>query len=313
MVKQSLLQVCTYNMRGFKTSKVSYISDLISSFSIVFLVEHWLSNKQLSDLSGYSIHAVSAINDNVLLHGRPSGGCAVLYPDCYNKNAKLIVTKSNRLCAIRIESNNKLMYCFCVYMPCDINDLRNIAEYESILLEISTLCIKHSVQYMCLLGDMNTELSRCTSKTLTRFIEHESLYITLNHSCADVSYTCCNSHNNVFSTIDYIFISQNLCDYVVKYCSLCDEIDNQSDHVPLVLAINIVSETEHMKVSTEIHAPRKVWNRTNSEHINDYRMRLDDCLLSFTLPFDCLQCTDLVCTNNEHVESVQILHGNIIS
>ena len=64
MVKQSLLQVCSYNMRGFNNSKVSYISDLISRFSIVFLVEHWLSNKQLSDLSthfpGYSIHGVSA-------------------------------------------------------------------------------------------------------------------------------------------------------------------------------------------------------------------------------------------------------------
>ena len=42
-------------------------------------------------------------------------------------------------------------------------------------------------------------------------------------------------------------------------------------------------------------------------------MRLENCLLSFTLPFDCLQCTDLVCTNNEHVESVQTLHDNIIS
>ena len=68
-----------------------------------------------------------------------------------------------------------------------------------------------------------------------------------------------------------------------------------------------------MNVSKKIYVPRKVWNRTNSEYINDYRMRLDDCLLSFTLPFDCLQCTDLVCTNNEHVESVQILYDNIIS
>ena len=42
-------------------------------------------------------------------------------------------------------------------------------------------------------------------------------------------------------------------------------------------------------------------------------MRLDECLLFFTLPFDCLQCIDLVCTNDEHVESVQILHDNIIS
>ena len=49
-------------------------------------------------------------------------------------------------------------------------------------------------------------------------------------------------------------------------------------------------------------------NRANSEHINDYRMRLDDCLLSFRLSFDCLQCTDLACTNNDYVEFVQILH-----
>ena len=76
------------------------------------------------------------------------------------------------------------MYYFCLYMPCDINDLSNIDEFKSILSEISTLCIKHSVQYMCLVCDMNTDLSRCTSwltKALTRFIEHESLYITLNH------------------------------------------------------------------------------------------------------------------------------------
>ena len=77
------------------------------------------------------------------------------------------------------------------------------------------------------------------------------------------------------------------------------------------MALNIESETELMNVSKKIYAPRKVWNRTNSEHINDYRIRLDDCL--FTLTFDCLQCTDLVCTNNEHVESVQILHDNILS
>ena len=52
------------------------------------------------------------------------------------------------------------MYYLCVYMPCDINDLRNIDEYEYLLLEISTLCIKHCFQYMCLLGDMNTDLSQ---------------------------------------------------------------------------------------------------------------------------------------------------------
>ena len=71
---------------------------------------------------------------------------------------------------------------------------------------------------MCFLGDMNAYLSRRNSwhtKALNKFIEHEDLYITLNHSCADVSYTYCNTYNNIFSTIYHIFISQNLCDYML--------------------------------------------------------------------------------------------------
>ena len=30
-------------------------------------------------------------------------------------------------------------------------------------------------------------------------------------------------------------------------------------------------------------------------------------------PYDCLHCTDLLCTNNKHIESIQLLHDNIIS
>ena len=94
---------------------------------------------------------------------------------------------------------------------------------------------------------------------------------------------------------DHILISQNLYNYVAKYCSLGNEIDNQSDHVSLVMTLNVESKTEHINVSIKIYTSIKVWNRTNSEHINDYRIKLDDCLLSFTLHFDSLQCTDLLC------------------
>ena len=79
------------------------------------------------------------------------------------------------------------------------------------------------------------------------------------------------------------------------------------------MTLNIERETEIINVSEKSYTSRKIWNRANNEHIKDYRMRLDECLLSFTLPFDCLQCTDLACTNNDHVECVQILHDNIIS
>ena len=134
-------------MRGFNSTKIPYVTDLLNRFSILFLIEHWSTNKQLSDLSanflGYSISGVSAILDGNLLRGRSNGGVAVIYPNCYNKSVQFIDIDSKRLCAIGFQLNNIMIHFFCVYMPCDINNLDNLSEYDSILSEISALCIKN--------------------------------------------------------------------------------------------------------------------------------------------------------------------------
>ena len=45
-------------------------------------------------------------------------------------------------------------------MPWDCNEVNNLNEYESILNEISAVCITNNVEHLCLLGDMNTDFSR---------------------------------------------------------------------------------------------------------------------------------------------------------
>ena len=40
-----LLNVCSYNMRGLNSTKIPYVTDLLNRFSIIFLIEHWLTNK----------------------------------------------------------------------------------------------------------------------------------------------------------------------------------------------------------------------------------------------------------------------------
>ena len=117
----------------------------------------------LANFPGYSISGVSAIPDGNLLCGRPNGGVAVRYPDCYNKSVQFIDTDSKRLCAIGLQFNNIMIHFFCVYMPCDISDHDNLSVYDSILSEISALCIKNDVQNLCVLGDMNADLSRSHS------------------------------------------------------------------------------------------------------------------------------------------------------
>ena len=35
------LTVCSYNMRGFNSSKINYVTDLLGRYDILLLQEHW--------------------------------------------------------------------------------------------------------------------------------------------------------------------------------------------------------------------------------------------------------------------------------
>ena len=119
------------------------------------------------------------------------------------------------------------------------------------------------------------------------------------------------TYTNAFSIIDHIFVSQSLNGYIHKYYSICDEVDNQSDHVPIVIAFQI--ELEHSLLTSNLHKVRTSWKKANFDDISEYKSNLDDCLSRIMLPYDCLHCTDVLCTNIKHIESVQLLHDNIIS
>ena len=61
----------------------------------------------------------------------------------------------------------------------------------------------------------------------------------LYHETADVSYTYSNNYNEAFSTLDHILLSKSLSDYIVNYSSLRENVENQSDHAPVVLSLKI--------------------------------------------------------------------------
>ena len=118
------------------------------------------------------------MDSSKILLGHPNGGVLIiLYPDTFVAKAKFISTTSKRLCALSLHMSNIILHLFCVYMPCDINNDRNIDEYHSILSEISTLCMKQNAEHICIAGDMNTELTRHNSwhtNGIKRFVTDES-------------------------------------------------------------------------------------------------------------------------------------------
>ena len=120
-------------------------------------------NKQLESFStlfpGYCVHGISGLDSTQILRGMPKGGVLIIFPDSMGGKIEYLTTNSKRLCAIKIDIDGLLLYTFCVYMPCDVNDVMNISEYDDVLNTISMMCTKHNAEYICIAGDMNTDFS----------------------------------------------------------------------------------------------------------------------------------------------------------
>ena len=76
--------------------------------------------------------------------------------------------------------------------------------------------------------------------------------------------------------------------YITDYVSLSEEVENQSDHSPVLLTMSIDiilhSNVSHVKKS------RKKWNQVNSSILCSYYTELDKCLSKIVVPNDMLYC-----------------------
>ena len=100
------LSFCTYNIRGFNSTKIDYINQLLIKYDILLIQEHWLNNYQISSLAGhfpqYNVHGVSAVDSGVILQGRPHGGCLILYTNINGRKIRFVTNQSKRMCSLCI-------------------------------------------------------------------------------------------------------------------------------------------------------------------------------------------------------------------
>ena len=112
-------------------------------------------------------------------------------------------------------------------MPIDNNITANLNEYDNILTKISMICTQNNAEYICIAGDMNTDLSRINSwhtSSLLQFIENENLYNPLYRADSNVDSTYHSTSVNAFSIIDHFWVSKSLSMYITDYVSLSEEV-----------------------------------------------------------------------------------------
>ncbi len=86
---------------------------------------------------------------------------------------------------------------------------------------------------------------------------------------------------------------------------MCDSILNPSKHC--VLKMKITRPVNHIEIDSSQQARNHIaWHKVSDEHIKQYRSELSMYLLVIELPDAVVNCNDILCTNDEHKEQIEV-------
>jgi hypothetical protein len=296
------LRFLSYNPTGLiSCDKVKYVSNILCNYipDFLFIQEHWLLDKQLcklSDLSDkYNYHAVSGIDDcKRILHGRPFGGCAILYKKSFDSQIVHILSVCRRICAIRLQMVNANFLIINVYLPTDKQN-NNTDELDDCLDEIGAIIDKYDQDVVIFGGDLNCDTRRVSAHvaTLKNLAINADLLWCCSHSVSKCDYTYVDASSLSCSMIDHFLISRDLFNSVKLYSALHDGA-NRSGHA--ILYMDICFPHSVGTTRTCVNVPRPKWSSASDNDLVAYRAELDRLLHTITIPYHVVSCTGKNCS-----------------
>lgn len=295
------ITLTSYNMKGHGQDRIAYIKSLLNVSDIVIVQEHWYLNSQLQDFQNNfddaKIILKSGMDDDVLLVGRPFGGCAILYKESQFRSVTPVQSAHKRVVGALLNCSACKVLLINVYMPCDSQAVDRI--YDDTLDEVNLIIRSHSdVDYVIVGGDFNTDMMRSSYHTrrLREFCDDEDLFNCSNSSLSpnDFTFESATGHR---SLIDHFLLSLNFADLPFISSSVRYDGDNLSDHNALLLKLRLpVSNHDRGNGrSTETPQPHVVWRKATKENLQNYRLSLELRLQELHLPVECSACSDDAC------------------
>ena len=314
MMDSRSLTLATYNSRGFNAERQQFIKSLLSRCSVLFLQEHWLSDKQLpllSNLDSNFVYAgVSGFGNSDILAGRPFGGCAILYRSDLSACVQVLDVHSNRVCAIRLTMDALNLLLICVYMPYEGADSMT-EEFTEQLANIDSIMYNNSDCHVIVGGDFNVDLARNSLHTalLGSFCDNTALASVATHNLANIDYTY---HFGMlrFSVLDHFLLSGTLCSTAVSRVSAVHDVDNTSDHEPVFMDLSL--QVEFLQCSDRVYKSRIAWAKAGLAEISNYQVQLSSQLQGIIVPTEALSCTDVMCCDSSHIHAINNYANSIM-
>jgi hypothetical protein len=167
-------------------------------------------------------------------------------------------------------------------------------EFVNVLALVEDIIHGNSDCHLVLGGDFNVDFRRDRSHTalLNDFWEDVGLISSILHSAYNVDYTY-KFNMSRFSILDHFILSSALYNECIADVSVLHDIDNLSDHEPLLLQldIDVTSSTLHSRA----FIPHVSWVKASESNIYDYHLALSTNLRLIKLPVDTLLCSDMHC------------------
>ena len=175
---------CSYNLNNYSQIKYELVKEIFNKCSFLLLQETWhieseFIRKFKNDFPNSECISASKMDLDSIKAGRPYGGISICYHSHLKCKVEYINNQFKSICALKLYVNNICILLVNVYMP-STDKREDLDEYETILQEISSICIKSSTQYLILAGDWNPNLDK-NSKRSTLFKDFISNEILLTH------------------------------------------------------------------------------------------------------------------------------------
>ena len=282
------IKIACLNARGIMASS-NYISKVLHmhNIDIMAVSEHWLFPQSLSFLSSMCNDYVgwgvcSKELDPATSHHRGKGGLAFLFKKSLKHVIQCIDIDSDRIQGISVSlSNSQSLNIFSVYMPS--SNASNVTYDEHIDL-LYNVFYQYSQSAECIImGDFNCDIpgDKCVRPTAIRSNSLCKLMVDINYVAVDNTHLCKGPNytfdpvddHSIISHIDHILIHQDF-ECSVNHCEILEEAGNPSDHLPIILSLNVPQQSYTESENTNFERKKLKWDK----------LALDQIVIKYTDP-----------------------------
>jgi len=198
-------------------------SDVLDSYDICLIQEHCLFHDQLHELNfnpDFLSVGVSGMDSFALHHGRPFGGCAILFRKSLIGSVIMLSTNAKRYCALRLSDQSgqiTIILLVCVYLPTDCGNATSCEDFLLALGELKGFICSQSFDSLMIIGDFNFNVNfNRGGMNCAQLLEYYLTAVDLGYR-SHINFTYENSDGSVTSWLDHVLTGQSSAYIVLMF------------------------------------------------------------------------------------------------